>query len=341
MRIKQNNWTLILASHELKQKPLGIERFGIHWVLWRDNQENPVMFKDWCPHLGAKLSPGKVCQGRIQCPFHGLEFDSLGQCTHIPAHGKDKNIPKGFELEGNLPLKEENGFIWAWTGPVLEKYPDTPFFKELTFMQSTGLCQEWNSHYTRSIENQLDVAHLPFVHQSTIGAGGRTLVQGPLTRVSEERIQVWVFNEKDLGQIHKSHEELESLAKNSISMLEFRFPNIWVNRISPKMAIFVGFVPINPHTTRLYLYVYQNMVKVPVIRGIFHFLLNQFNKVIINQDQSVVSTQRPKQTSLETPEKFISSDSPIIQFRKLRAKLLDQKTGLPLNSPILQHHRLE
>ena len=33
----------------------------------------------------------------------------------------------------------------------------------------------WSVHYSRAIENQLDVVHLPFVHPNTIGRGHKTL----------------------------------------------------------------------------------------------------------------------------------------------------------------------
>ncbi len=37
----------------------------------------------------------------------------------------------------------------------------------------------WNIHYSRVIENQLDVQHLAFVHRNTIGRGDKTLINGP------------------------------------------------------------------------------------------------------------------------------------------------------------------
>lgn len=39
----KNMWYLILDSKELKNKPLGITRFGEKLVLWRDNQNNIVV----------------------------------------------------------------------------------------------------------------------------------------------------------------------------------------------------------------------------------------------------------------------------------------------------------
>jgi isorenieratene synthase len=38
---------------------------------------------DECPHLGASLSEGRVCQGKLVCPWHGLE---LGRKRHGAWH---------------------------------------------------------------------------------------------------------------------------------------------------------------------------------------------------------------------------------------------------------------
>jgi phenylpropionate dioxygenase-like ring-hydroxylating dioxygenase large terminal subunit len=38
-----------------------------------------------CPHKGAKLSIGKVCGDRLQCAYHGWQFDREGFCMNIPS----------------------------------------------------------------------------------------------------------------------------------------------------------------------------------------------------------------------------------------------------------------
>ena len=49
----------------------------------------------------------------------------------------------------------------------------------------------WSVHYSRAIENQLDVVHLPFVHPNTIGRGHKTLVNGPVTKWDDETLRLW------------------------------------------------------------------------------------------------------------------------------------------------------
>ncbi|NIV29174.1 MAG: Rieske 2Fe-2S domain-containing protein, partial [Anaerolineae bacterium] len=49
-----------------------------------------------CPHRGVELSKGQVIHGRIQCPFHGFEYDVSGRGVLIPANGRHAPVPRAF-----------------------------------------------------------------------------------------------------------------------------------------------------------------------------------------------------------------------------------------------------
>lgn len=110
MRIPQNLWYPVLESYEIGYKPLGVERLGRRLVFWRPSDNKPHAHLDRCPHLGAVLSSGKICEDRLVCPFHGFEFDGDGRCHYIPAIGRSGKIPNGMELD-SYPLREKYGFI--------------------------------------------------------------------------------------------------------------------------------------------------------------------------------------------------------------------------------------
>ena len=86
---------------------------------------------------------------------------------------------------------------------------------------------------------RLDVVHLPFVHQSTIGKGNKTLVNGPKVVWSDGILMTSANNEVDYGQKPKAPEEC--VIKDT--HLKFIFPNIWMNHISDKMKIIIYFYP--------------------------------------------------------------------------------------------------
>ena len=93
-----DRWYVVLDANEISAgRPLGIKRLGELMVFWRDENGQVVVMKDRCPHRSSQLSLGRVVSGRIQCPFHGFEFDGDGACQLIPANGRNAGVPKVFQ----------------------------------------------------------------------------------------------------------------------------------------------------------------------------------------------------------------------------------------------------
>ena len=322
MRLIENLWYPVLESREIGRKPVAFERLGQKLAFWRTDDGMPHAHPDRCPHLGASLSHGKVSQDRLVCPFHGFEFDAKGQCRHIPANGRQGKIPKGMEVE-SFPLREAHGLIWLWLGKARETYPPLPYFPELESGWRYGtVTADWPAHYTRAIENQLDVAHLAFVHKTTIGAGGRSFVDGPYVEADASGIKVWVTNSRDEGQQHSSQDELAKTASLKEPGLHFLFPGVWLLNISPRMKNFIAFVPVNERETRYYVRVYHR-INNPLLAKIYELLVGLSNRFILDQDRRVVVTQTPLDSSQANDDRLIGADRAIIQFRRLHAKLSD------------------
>ncbi|MDE4963792.1 Rieske 2Fe-2S domain-containing protein, partial [Francisella tularensis] len=64
-------WYAIAHLIEIYSKPIKLERLGYNLVLWKD-AEKIIAMEYSCPHRGAFLSLGKVCDGDIACRFHGF-----------------------------------------------------------------------------------------------------------------------------------------------------------------------------------------------------------------------------------------------------------------------------
>src|SRR5947209_3739274 len=74
-------------------------------VLYRKADGHVAALQDRCPHRFAPLHMGKVVGGdRIQCPYHGLEFDASGACALNP-HGQ--NIPSRLRVR-SFPVTEKH-----------------------------------------------------------------------------------------------------------------------------------------------------------------------------------------------------------------------------------------
>jgi phenylpropionate dioxygenase-like ring-hydroxylating dioxygenase large terminal subunit len=321
-----NQWYAVLEPNEVpRDRPVGVVRLGEKLVFWRDSQGKVVCQRDQCAHRGVALSAGKVLGDCIQCPFHGLQYDATGRCRLIPANGKNTPVPEWFQVH-TYPTHEAHGFIYIWWGEPRPDLPPMPFFADLDESSFTyGRAHDpWKTHYSRAIENQLDVVHLPFVHYNTIGRGGRTLVNGPLTKwVNEDLLFVYPFNQVDDGSPPLKPQELTEPPAGHFH-LEFQFPNLWQNYISEQVRIVIAFVPVDEENTILYIHFYQKFMRLPILRQIVNWLSMPANLLIAHQDRRVVITQRPKRSGLKIGEKLFQGDNPIVAYRTRRQKLLEQ-----------------
>lgn len=317
-----NQWYVVLNSDQVKNKPVGVTRLGEKLVFWRDIKGKVNCLRDRCIHRGVQLSLGKVIDGRLQCPFHGFEYDSSGRVVLIPANGRNTPVPKGFIGQG-YPTHEAHGFIWIWWGdePPPEVQPPR-FFTGLVDGFSYGKAIDpWEAHYSRVIENQLDVMHLPFIHYNTIGRGSRTLVDGPgLQWIADDMFYVYVYNRIDDSTFPLKPSQVAVPDLHKDFRLEFIFPNLWQNRISEDTRIVAAFVPVDEERTLLYLRFYQKSLRLPILRELINRLAMPFNLYIAHQDRRVV-TSHTGASALKCDEALISGDHPIIEYRRQRDKL--------------------
>lgn len=320
----KNQWYAVLESKELKKnRPVGVTRFSEKLVFWRDERNSINCIFDKCCHRGASLALGKICHSHLECPFHGFQYDPSGKVVVIPANGKNKKVPDNFKVNSYV-AKENYGFIWVWYGEQSEKMPEIPFFEDLKKDFSYGGFSEiWGVHYTRAIENQLDVVHLPFVHKTTIGNGNKTLVNGPVVKWKENLMTFYVKNEEDKGQISQRPDEIKEY--ETLFSLQLQMPNLWQNRISDKVRITAVFAPIDEEHTKIYIRFYQRFMRLPILKQGIHSLSNLANKVILHQDRRVVITQLPKKSGLLIGENLVQGDLPIIEYRKKREELKNRE----------------
>ncbi len=319
-----NQWYIVLESREVREKPVGVTRLTEKLVFWRDKSGKVHCLSDPCIHRGAALSFGECINDHVRCPFHGLEFDSTGRCVVIPANSVAKPVPENF-VAHRYHTYENHGFIWIFYGDAEPGDLKPEYFDGLEKHSFHSRIDPWTTHYSRAIENQLDVAHLPFVHRKTIGRGGHTVADGPrLTWIHPKRFRVDVYNRSDDGQPAKFPDETPIKSPNT-QHLDFIFPNLWQNYLTDKLRIVVAFVPVDGENSLLYLRLYQKMVTVPGLDKIFNLIFTPFNIRILHEDRRVVQTQVPKASKLDGDEMLFPADMPIVQYRRKRQELQKAK----------------
>jgi len=318
-----NQWYGILPSKAVKRGNItAVKRLNLELVLFRDNGGNLGCVVDQCTHRGAALSKGKMKGSCLQCPFHGLEFRIDGTCRFIPANGISSKEDISRYNVRHYAVKEAHDIIYLWFGKAEEAQRVLPFFEP--YIDDSYVYSEmqdlWNSHYSRSIENQLDVVHLPFVHYNTIGRGNHTLVNGPKVIFEEYNIITSADNETDCGQVPRSADECEIKS----TYLSFKYPNVWMNHISEDIKIMIYFAPVDEENTILYIRFYNRITKIRAIDRLIAWVGKFANRKIERQDKRVVITQQPKASDYFGGEHLLQGDAPIIQYRKIREELKKQ-----------------
>lgn len=167
-------WYVVCASDELKKTPISRRIFGTPIVLFRSAGGAPGALLDRCPHRNVPLSLGRVTRaGRLECAYHGWQFDTAGTCRKVPAlcgpaEAAARNTPA-------FACREQDGFIWVWAEPDDE--PDAePFrFPLMGKPGYTTVCEHVIAKSTlhAAAENALDVPHTAFLHSGLFRSDDR------------------------------------------------------------------------------------------------------------------------------------------------------------------------
>lgn len=164
----RNFWYVAATVEEVQAKPFGRIIMNEPVVFYRTPDGMPVALEDRCAHRHLPLSMGKLVGDRLQCGYHGLQFDRTGQCVRVP--GQDL-IPPGAKVK-SYPVIERYKWLWIWMGdPALadpDKITDFHWFDDPQWgAKSSYLHVEAN--WQLVVDNLLDLTHLAFVHETTIG----------------------------------------------------------------------------------------------------------------------------------------------------------------------------
>lgn len=162
-------WYVAGWDEELSTSPLGRTICGKKLVFRRAADGTISALSGICPHRFASLELGKIVEGdRLQCPYHGLEFDMSGQCVANP-HG---GIPPVMRLT-SYPVIERYSVIWIWMGnPDLANpnlIPDFSCLIDPHFRTIRGMLHI-RAHYELVTDNLMDLSHVGYIHEGGLGS---------------------------------------------------------------------------------------------------------------------------------------------------------------------------
>ncbi len=162
-----NTWYVAAQSEEVTHRPLGRKVCDQAMVLWRDGSGNVNALEDFCPHRGAPLSLGSLCDGVLTCGYHGLQVDGAGQTIAMPGQRVSS-----FSRVRAFPVREKAGFVWIWPGDPAaadsNMLPLLPWADNSQWAYGGGLFHI-QCDYRLMIDNLMDLTHERYVHSESIG----------------------------------------------------------------------------------------------------------------------------------------------------------------------------
>jgi phenylpropionate dioxygenase-like ring-hydroxylating dioxygenase large terminal subunit len=162
-------WYAAAWSDEVMSVPLERTLCGEKLVLFRRSDGHVAALSGVCPHRFASLARGKLLpSGNLQCPYHGLQFDSAGRCVHNP-HGP---VPSSVRL-ANYTSVERHGLVWLWWGESTnantDLIPDFACMEDPKYRTIHGTIMT-RGHYELVTDNLMDLSHVGFLHAGGLGS---------------------------------------------------------------------------------------------------------------------------------------------------------------------------
>jgi phenylpropionate dioxygenase-like ring-hydroxylating dioxygenase large terminal subunit len=198
-------WYVLSSSEELRDRPLARTLLGSPLVLFREAGGSPAALLDRCAHRNVPLSLGRVTSDcRLECPYHGWQYDGRGDCKRIPGLLGSPELPR--RAVASHAAIEQDGLVWVYATAGVE--PDSAPYR-LPALDKPGYTSvrrtvEVEATLHATIENALDVPHTAFLHKGLFrGAGKVNTVRAVITRDDHSVTTEYVGEPRPEGLVGK------------------------------------------------------------------------------------------------------------------------------------------
>lgn len=310
-KVLLNDWHVVAYAKDLPEG--GVKRARLlneEIVLWRANGE-VLAWQDLCLHRGARLSLGKVNDGLLECPYHGWTYDAEGKCVKIPAH--PEQTPPAKARTRTYHTRERYGWIWVSLGEPTQDVPPFAEWDDNGFRNVACGPYYFKASAPRVIENFLDVAHFPFVHEGYLGDRKYPQiddyeVETGADGITAKDIRVWQPDPDGTGVgkgVCYTYRVLRPLTAYFVKQMEQTFSIIF--NVTPVSELeCIGWMWMN----------YNYAFDIPEEE------LRHFQDVVAGQDIPIVESQRPELLPLDLQaELHLRSDRTAIAYRKWLGEL--------------------
>ncbi len=337
----RNAWYVAAWSHELEAgKVLARTIVDQPLALYRKGDGQVVVFEDRCCHRFAPLSMGRVENDDLRCMYHGLKFAPDGRCIEIPGQAL---IPQSACVH-RYPTVTSGSWIWVWMGEAAQADPATipssTALDDPAFIMKAGQL-DYAADYLLIDDNLLDLSHLSFAHEKTLGldmpqwADERPRIV-PLERGL--RVQRWLRSHPSRSFMKRLGEHLDLW-----NSYDFLFPGVFLLRTAfypvgtaerfkggppeePPLFLRVDDQAVTPMGPRASRYFYAAGARSRDIDPDRVAKLYGVTEAAFHEDKSLIEAQQ-KLIDLEPSRRMLptSLDAGPTQFRRIVQRLLESE----------------
>ena len=306
------DWYVICRKDEIEENKILLKYvFDQEIIIWK-KKERIMAWENLCIHRGSRLSLGSINNGILKCAYHGWEYNQDAQCVKIPSQ-PDIKIPKKACVKSYKVIEKMN-MVWINLSKDTSDFINIKEFNKSNFNHVACGPYIMNASAPRAIENFLDVAHFPFVHENHLGVKDKPMIDDYDVVSSNKGIHasnVKVFQPNPDGT-NKSGEVIYDYHVHSPFVASLG------KDISKKERFVLVFyvTPISETKSMIYTLTLMNFGKLD------DKIVRDYQDFITAQDVPIVESQRPELLPMDLQEELsIRSDKISIAYRRYLKKM--------------------
>ena len=261
-----NRWHCIdFVKNIDKTKPYSYNIGDLPLVSWFD-KDHAHTTMNICDHMGSKLDNGKIDNGCLYCPYHGIE------------HGANNTF-------GKTVIHEDK--LWWSYEPVKQKPPYVPFYNNQNY-ETSSITVDVDAGLEDCILNTMDIHHPAHIHNNIFGFG---------SDIPPKNMKYFEYENQDkygLSFEYSSQSGLVHLKKSlkkSLNFHMYEYPLTSWSRVSlpskEHLYVNVNMLPLSRDKTRWIVTLKHNFWKSQLEKEFLKYTA----KCIIYQDQQQMKRQ--------------------------------------------------
>ena len=284
--------------------------------LGRAGTPQVVAVADRCPHRSTRLSIGWAEPGVLRCANHGWCFDAHGRCTDVPSLPGGP-IPERAAL-ATAEVELAYGLVWVrLEAGAPTRVPSHPSFGDPRHRVLAGMPYTWPTSAARRVENFVDLAHFPWVHDGTLGTRAE-----PVPPVPEVR--------REAGELRFEFvpPAIDAADVALFGWSGYRMPIPLTVDIEFRLAtgatrwLWMTASPLDSGTCRTF----WSVARDDDLDGDDAAYMD-FQELILREDEPVVCNQDPPELPLDQSEVSVRTDRVSIEYRRWLRELASAATG--------------